>query len=76
MLVVGWVDDGNFNDVYFVLVDCGWVVGDWGLIFRMEDGGNCWEWVDLFVVCIFNVVYFVDEFNGWVVGGFVKLVIY
>jgi photosystem II stability/assembly factor-like uncharacterized protein len=36
-------DDIFLNDVYFADKDHGWMAGEYGFIFRTEDGGQTWE---------------------------------
>ena len=36
-------DDTYLNDVFFLDERTGWITGEYGLIFRTEDGGETWE---------------------------------
>ncbi len=36
-------DDLYLNDVYFLDAHHGWIVGEYGIIYRTEDGGATWE---------------------------------
>jgi len=58
----------NYSDTYFVNEQKGWVVGQYGMIWCTEDGGN--SWVKQFSDSNkqFNSVFFIDENEGWTVG--------
>jgi photosystem II stability/assembly factor-like uncharacterized protein len=65
----------EFEDVYFINRDTGWVVGQdlslqhYAVIFSTVDGGTTWSSQTFGSDDSFQGVYFVDKNNGWVVGG-------
>ena len=67
---------GPFNglfDLDFVDRECGWIVGDTGLIWHTEDGGDTWELQGtrpdyIFSKDWFYGVDFVNREEGWIVG--------
>jgi len=49
----------QFNDVFFLDKNEGWLVGEQGLCFRTMDGGKSWEKVDLGVKkTLFSITFF------------------
>jgi len=46
----------------------GWIVGDYGRIFRSTDGGTTWSLQKTGTDAILLDVEFVDPLNGWAVG--------
>ncbi len=60
--------DYGFNDLYFLDVMKGWVVGDSGIILHTDDGGLNWEIQESGTGLELSSIYFVDNENGWIVG--------
>jgi len=62
---------GEFNDVFFLNSDIGWIVGGYKTVMKTTDGGNTWTKImntsagDIG----FKSVVFYDELNGCVVGN-------
>lgn len=70
---VGYTEDIRLEDVAFVNVNVGWVVGDAGTILRTTDGGKTWEaqlggdpQSDAERI---RIVHFLDEHRGWAIQG-------
>ena len=62
--------DSQLNDVCFVDLQNGWAVGDRGVIWHTEDGGNNWQRQMSGVRCTLNSVCFLDDKTGYAAGGF------
>lgn len=62
---------GDFNAVYFINSDKGWMVGSSGNALYSIDGGVHWTNVKTGSngSCILEDVFFTDDQNGWVVGA-------
>lgn len=70
---VGYSEAIRFEDVAFVNVNVGWVVGDAGTILRTTDGGTTWE-AQLggdpqSEAERIRLVHFLDERRGWAIQG-------
>jgi photosystem II stability/assembly factor-like uncharacterized protein len=63
------LDDAELFAVTFVDREHGWAVGDRGVIWRSEDGGQAWQLERSGVTCSLRDVHFADAENGWAVGG-------
>jgi photosystem II stability/assembly factor-like uncharacterized protein len=60
--------DKNLNDVFFLSENLGWIVGDDGVIFKLENE----QWVQIeqdITSENLNSVFFVNDSIGWVVGN-------
>src|SRR6266446_1736708 len=62
-------DDANLHDVQFVGSRQGWAVGDHGVIWHSEDGGESWSLQDSGVSCPLRSGCFLSDRVGWVAGG-------
>ncbi|MGE5193651.1 MAG: YCF48-related protein [Deltaproteobacteria bacterium] len=62
-------DDANLHDVQFVGSRSGWAVGDRGVIWHSEDGGESWLLQSSGVNCPLRSVCFLSDRVGWVAGG-------
>lgn len=62
--------DARLNDVCFVDARNGWAVGDRGVIWRTDDGGQQWQLQNSGVRRPLWAVTFLDEQTGWAAGGF------
>ncbi|MBS0261962.1 MAG: hypothetical protein JSS02_08390 [Planctomycetes bacterium] len=62
-------DDANLHDVQFVGIKRGWAVGDQGVIWHSEDGGDSWVLQNSGVQCPLRSVCFLSDKVGWVAGG-------
>jgi photosystem II stability/assembly factor-like uncharacterized protein len=63
------IEDAGLNDVFFLDAQCGWAVGDQGVIWHTEDGGRAWRLQPSGTVCSLRSVHFIDRRTGWAVGG-------
>jgi photosystem II stability/assembly factor-like uncharacterized protein len=57
------------KDVYFVNKQCGWIVGNFGMVLRTCNGGRTWETGHVEEDYALGDVQFVSEGVGWVVGA-------
>ncbi|MCG8585354.1 MAG: YCF48-related protein, partial [Pirellulales bacterium] len=64
-------DDAKLHDVTFVDARNGWAVGDRGVIWNTNDGGNTWSSQASGVDFGLTSVQFIDKLNGWVAGGWI-----
>ncbi len=62
--------DARLNGVCFGDARHGWAVGDRGVIWHSDDGGNHWQPQRSGVACRLESVYFIDRRTGWAAGGF------
>lgn len=62
--------DARLNDVCFVDGQCGWAVGDHGVVWHTTDGGKNWSLQDTPIDCTLRSVCFVDKSFGLAVGGY------
>ncbi|MBI3861783.1 MAG: hypothetical protein HY290_07790 [Planctomycetia bacterium] len=62
-------DDANLHDVQFVGDRQGWAVGDRGVIWHSDDGGETWNLQPSGVTCPLRSVCFLSDRVGWVAGG-------
>lgn len=62
-------DDANLHDVQFIGTRIGWAVGDHGVIWHTEDGGQTWDLVRSPVTCPLRSVCFLSDRVGWIAGG-------
>lgn len=62
-------DDANLNDVQFVGSQRGWAVGDHGVIWHSDDGGDTWILQSSGVACPLRSVCFLSDRVGWIAGG-------
>jgi photosystem II stability/assembly factor-like uncharacterized protein len=63
------LDDAALHDVQFVGQRRGWAVGDRGVIWRTDDGGQSWQRLASGVDCPLRSVCFLTDRVGWIVGG-------
>ena len=61
--------DARLNDLCFVDVQHGWAVGDRGVIWHTDDGGQHWQQQASGVDCNLQGVCFLNAQLGWAVGG-------
>lgn len=66
---VNSLSDAALHDVHFADALHGWAVGDRGVIWRTQDGGEHWQLSDCPVTCRLTSVQFVNKSTGWAVGG-------
>src|SRR5262249_17029769 len=62
-------DDANLHDVQFVGNRQGGAVGDHGVIWHSEDGGESWSLQASEVSCSLRSVCFLSDRVGWAAGG-------
>lgn len=62
-------DDANLHDVQFVSRRAGWAVGDRGVIWHSDDGGQNWTLQPSGVGCPLHSICFLSDRVGWVAGG-------
>ena len=61
--------NGQFTDMYFTDSLHGWMVGEWGNIYRSHDGGSTWDPFDHEATsAALKSVIFSDHLNGWAAG--------
>ncbi|MCO6456658.1 MAG: hypothetical protein J5I93_15275, partial [Pirellulaceae bacterium] len=65
------LEDAELCDIRFVDSSQGWAVGDRGVIWHTQDGGQSWQLQDSPVSCRLESICFVDARRGWIVGGWV-----
>ena len=64
----GRLSEDWFEDLYFTDAQHGWVVGDAGVLFRTENGGENWQKIDLNMDKWLTAVYFINNEVGWIGG--------
>lgn len=57
-----------WNDIFFVNFSTGWVVGEFGEIYKTTDGGVNWIPEESNVVSDLNAIFMVGTSKGWIVG--------
>jgi photosystem II stability/assembly factor-like uncharacterized protein len=58
-----------FTDMHFTDSLQGWMVGEWGNIYRSNDGGSTWDAVDHEATsAALKAITFPNEFDGWAAG--------
>jgi photosystem II stability/assembly factor-like uncharacterized protein/TolA-binding protein len=62
--------DARLNDLCFVDDQCGWAVGDRGVIWHTDDGGRQWNPQNSGVNCSLWAIHFHNKLLGWAAGGF------
>jgi photosystem II stability/assembly factor-like uncharacterized protein len=62
-------DDANLHDVQFIGSRRGWAVGDHGVIWHSDDGGENWVLQASGVTCPLHSVSFLSDRVGWIAGG-------
>src|SRR5262249_1088116 len=62
-------DDANLHDVQFVGSRQGWAVGDHGVTWHSEGGGEWWSLQASGARCALHAVCFLSDRVGWVAGG-------
>ena len=62
-------NDARLNDVCFASPFIGWAVGDCGVIWHTQDGGQNWQMQESGTDCPLFAVDFIDTCNGFAVGG-------
>ena len=63
-------NDARLNDVCFVDAQHGWAVGDRGVIWHTDDGGQQWQPQESGVACPLRPSGSLNEQIGWAGGGF------
>lgn len=66
------LEDATLFDLQFVDPNHGWAVGDRGVIWQTDDGGQSWHLADSPVNCRLDAICFVDPQHGWAVGGWLQ----
>jgi photosystem II stability/assembly factor-like uncharacterized protein len=68
---LGYENLFDFNAVYFINTETGWMVGSFGNILYTIDGGEHWTKINPGANSYGSLedVFFIDENKGWVVGG-------
>lgn len=64
-----WKADAELKDVCFVDADYGWAVGDHGVIWHTQNGGEIWRQQESKITHPLSTVSFVDRQTGWAAGG-------
>lgn len=62
------LDDAELNDVAFVDAQSGWAVGDRGVIWHTDDGGQNWQLQQSGTAARLTCVQFLDAQRGWAAG--------
>ncbi|MFO1095267.1 MAG: YCF48-related protein, partial [Planctomycetaceae bacterium] len=62
-------DDATLRDVQLMGARHGWAVGDRGVIWKTDDGGQTWQFCATAVKCSLRSVCFLSDQIGWAVGG-------
>jgi photosystem II stability/assembly factor-like uncharacterized protein len=57
-----------WNDIYFIDSMRGWIVGEFGNIYKTIDGGITWEKENSNVNSTLNAIHMVSASKGWIVG--------
>jgi len=57
-----------WRDIFFVDPQTGWIAGDFGRIYKTEDGGINWEEENSGVLAQLNSIFMVNRHRGWAVG--------
>ncbi|GAI56824.1 unnamed protein product, partial [marine sediment metagenome] len=61
--------NSQFTDMYFTDSIHGWMVGEWGNIYRTDDGGSTWNPFNHDATsAALKAVTFSDDMNGWATG--------
>lgn len=66
---VGFREDANLLDVFFLDDRLGWAVGERGTVLHTRDGGRSWQHQETGVGCRLESIHFADPQHGWIVGG-------
>ena len=75
----GWfwqnpLQTGNvYRDTYFIDENSGWIVGEWGVIIHITNGGENYSIDYIGEDNNLNGIFFIDENNGWIVGNMGKI---
>jgi len=69
----GWVKQDPFiikdyNDIYFLNADTGWIAGNAGTLLHSVNGGSSWEIINLPTNEWFSDLHFADNLTAWLVG--------
>jgi len=62
------IDDAGLNDIAFVDAQTGWAVGDRGVIWHTDDGGQNWRLQSSGTAARLTCVQFLDAQRGWAAG--------
>ncbi len=62
-------EDAALHDVQFVGGKIGWAVGDHGVIWHTDNGGQTWEFIASPVDCPLRSICFLTDRVGWIAGG-------
>ncbi len=62
------LDDAGLNDIAFVDARTGWAVGDRGVIWHTDDGGQNWQLQQSGTAARLTCVQFLDAERGWAAG--------
>ncbi len=65
-LTNGIYNSANFEDLYFINPNTGWLIHTYGDIYRTTDGGYNWLKTDSIVTGGFTDVEFINENTGWI----------
>lgn len=57
----------NFNDIFFISADSGWIVGD-SVVLSTSDGGINWVKQSTPIQQKFTSISFIDNMHGWISG--------
>ena len=60
--------DASLSQVFFGDAERGWAVGDRGVIWHTDDGGQRWRLQNSGVDDRLTAIHFTDADNGWAVG--------
>ncbi|MBZ0200408.1 MAG: T9SS type A sorting domain-containing protein, partial [Ignavibacteriaceae bacterium] len=68
-----WVDASfaayDWDDVFFISDDVGWIMGEAGKIIKTTNGGLSWNYQSSGLPLGINSSYFISESIGWACGG-------
>ena len=60
---------GDFNNVFFIDKNIGWVIGQSGVILKTTDGGSSWaNQISGTNLPLYGLGFY-DKNNGWIIGG-------
>lgn len=57
---------GRFEDIYFINSNTGWLIGNFGKIYKTVNGGNTWTITDTLPSSALRSITFTTESKGWV----------
>ncbi len=59
-------NDANFQDLYFIDANTGWLIHLYGMIYKTTDGGYNWTRTDSIYIGGFTDVEFINGTTGWI----------